>query len=236
MIIAAHGNSIRALVKYLDNVSDQDIVELNIPTGIPLVYELDDALKPLRHYYLGDQEKIAAAVNAVAAQGKARLSERWQARPGLLLLALAGLPGRRLRTPGRADQLKELRGRIDRLQKQLTESEETRIRGRRRAARVRARHQRREPAPVRAGRPAARSERNSRAGSKPEVRRSWKAREAQQALLAKLLYQQYLSGQPEPLRLVLNRQDPNEIARADALPQLHLTCPRRADRSAARAI
>jgi len=72
VIIAAHGNSIRALIKYLDNVSEQEIVGLNIPTGTPLVYELDDALKPLRHYYLGDQEKIAAAVNAVAAQGKAR--------------------------------------------------------------------------------------------------------------------------------------------------------------------
>jgi 2,3-bisphosphoglycerate-dependent phosphoglycerate mutase len=72
VIIAAHGNSIRALIKYLDNVSDQDIVGLNIPTGTPLVYELDADLKPLRHYYLGDQDKIAAAVNAVAAQGKAR--------------------------------------------------------------------------------------------------------------------------------------------------------------------
>jgi 2,3-bisphosphoglycerate-dependent phosphoglycerate mutase len=72
VIIAAHGNSIRALIKYLDNVSDQDIVGLNIPTGTPLVYELDAELKPLRHYYLGDAQKIAAAVNAVAAQGKAR--------------------------------------------------------------------------------------------------------------------------------------------------------------------
>ena len=56
MLIAAHGNSLRALVKYLDNVSDDDIVELNIPTGIPLVYELDETLKPLRHYYLGRRE------------------------------------------------------------------------------------------------------------------------------------------------------------------------------------
>ena len=72
VIIAAHGNSLRALIKYLDNVSDQDIVGLNIPTGVPLVYELDAMLQPLRHYYLGDQEKIAAAVRAVAAQGKAR--------------------------------------------------------------------------------------------------------------------------------------------------------------------
>ena len=72
VIIAAHGNSIRALIKYLDEVSDQDIVDLNIPTGTPLVYELDAALKPLRHYYLGDQDKIAAATKAVAAQGKAR--------------------------------------------------------------------------------------------------------------------------------------------------------------------
>jgi 2,3-bisphosphoglycerate-dependent phosphoglycerate mutase len=72
VIIAAHGNSLRALIKYLDKVSDQDIVGLNIPTGVPLVYELDAALNPLRHYYLGDQEKIAASVRAVAAQGKSR--------------------------------------------------------------------------------------------------------------------------------------------------------------------
>ncbi len=69
IIIAAHGNSLRALVKYLDNISDQDIVELNIPTGIPLVYELDDDLKPIRSYYLGDAAAAAAAAAAVAAQG-----------------------------------------------------------------------------------------------------------------------------------------------------------------------
>ncbi|MBP7992004.1 MAG: 2,3-bisphosphoglycerate-dependent phosphoglycerate mutase, partial [Rhodocyclaceae bacterium] len=69
VIVAAHGNSIRALVKYLDNISDADIVELNIPTGIPLVYELDDeTLKPIRSYYLGDQEAAAAAAAAVAQQ------------------------------------------------------------------------------------------------------------------------------------------------------------------------
>ncbi|MDW8327101.1 MAG: 2,3-diphosphoglycerate-dependent phosphoglycerate mutase [Anaerolineales bacterium] len=72
VIIAAHGNSLRALVKYLDNLSDQDIVELNIPTGIPLVYELDADLKPLKSYYLGDPEAVARAAAAVAAQGKAR--------------------------------------------------------------------------------------------------------------------------------------------------------------------
>jgi 2,3-bisphosphoglycerate-dependent phosphoglycerate mutase len=72
VVIAAHGNSIRALVKYLDDVSDADIVGLNIPTAIPLVYELDDTLKPLRHYYLGDPSMIEAAVKAVASQGKAR--------------------------------------------------------------------------------------------------------------------------------------------------------------------
>jgi 2,3-bisphosphoglycerate-dependent phosphoglycerate mutase len=72
IIIAAHGNSLRALVKYLDNISDQDIVELNIPTGIPQVYELDAALKPIRHYYLGDLEAAAAKAAAVANQGKAR--------------------------------------------------------------------------------------------------------------------------------------------------------------------
>ena len=70
VIIAAHGNSLRALVKYLDNVSEADIVELNIPTGMPLVYELDDDLKPLNRYYLGDPEKVKAAMDAVAAQGK----------------------------------------------------------------------------------------------------------------------------------------------------------------------
>ena len=70
VLIAAHGNSLRALVKYLDNISDQDIVELNIPTGMPLVYELDDDMKPIRSYYLGDPEKVKAAMEAVAAQGK----------------------------------------------------------------------------------------------------------------------------------------------------------------------
>jgi 2,3-bisphosphoglycerate-dependent phosphoglycerate mutase len=69
VLIAAHGNSLRALVKYLDRISDSDIVELNIPTGIPLVYELDDALKPLRHYYLGDPEAARKAAEAVAKQG-----------------------------------------------------------------------------------------------------------------------------------------------------------------------
>jgi len=71
VIIAAHGNSLRALVKYLDQVSEQDIVELNIPTGIPLVYELDAGLKPLRRRYLGDPGRLAAALSAVASQGKA---------------------------------------------------------------------------------------------------------------------------------------------------------------------
>jgi 2,3-bisphosphoglycerate-dependent phosphoglycerate mutase len=70
VVIAAHGNSLRALVKYLDNVSDREIVGLNIPTGIPLVYELDAELKPVRHEYLGDPEKVRAAMEAVAAQGK----------------------------------------------------------------------------------------------------------------------------------------------------------------------
>ncbi len=68
VLIAAHGNSLRALVKYLDNVSERDIVELNIPTGIPLVYELDDDIRPLRHYYLGDPAAAAAAAARVAAQ------------------------------------------------------------------------------------------------------------------------------------------------------------------------
>ena len=72
VIIAAHGNSLRALVKYLDNVSDEDIINLNIPTGVPLVYELDADLKPIKHYYLGDQDAIASAMNAVASQGKAK--------------------------------------------------------------------------------------------------------------------------------------------------------------------
>jgi len=72
MIIAAHGNSLRALVKYLDNVGDAEIVGLNIPTGIPLVYELADDLKPVRHYYLGDPEAVARATQAVANQGKAK--------------------------------------------------------------------------------------------------------------------------------------------------------------------
>lgn len=72
VLIAAHGNSLRALVKYLDNVSDQAIVELNIPTGMPLVYELDKNLRPIKSYYLGDPKKVKAAMAAVAAQGKAK--------------------------------------------------------------------------------------------------------------------------------------------------------------------
>lgn len=72
VVIAAHGNSLRALVKYLDNVSEEKIVGLNIPTGIPLVYELDEDLKPIKHYYLGDQEEIEKKMNSVANQGKAK--------------------------------------------------------------------------------------------------------------------------------------------------------------------
>ena len=71
VVVSAHGNSIRALVKYLDGISDQDIVSLNIPNGIPLVYELDANLQPFRHYYLGDAEAAARAAAAVASQGKA---------------------------------------------------------------------------------------------------------------------------------------------------------------------
>ena len=72
VIIVAHGNSLRALVKYLDDMSDSDIVELNIPTGQPLVYELDNDLKPIKHYYLGDEEVIKASMAAVANQGTAK--------------------------------------------------------------------------------------------------------------------------------------------------------------------
>jgi 2,3-bisphosphoglycerate-dependent phosphoglycerate mutase len=71
VLVTAHGNSLRALVKHLDGISDADIVGLNIPTGVPLVYELDDKLAPIRHYYLGDQDAVAARVAAVAQQGKA---------------------------------------------------------------------------------------------------------------------------------------------------------------------
>ena len=71
IVVAAHGNSIRALIKYLDNISDEDIVGVNIPNGIPLVYELDAQLRPLRNYYLGDAQAAAQAAAAVASQGKA---------------------------------------------------------------------------------------------------------------------------------------------------------------------
>ena len=70
MLIVAHGNSLRALVKFLDNISDEEIVDLNIPTGIPLVYELNNNLEPIKHYYLGDQEAIQAAIDLVANQAK----------------------------------------------------------------------------------------------------------------------------------------------------------------------
>lgn len=72
VLIAAHGNSLRALVKYLDNIPDEEIVGLNIPTGVPLVYELDENLKPIKHYYLGDVAEIERKAKAVANQGKAK--------------------------------------------------------------------------------------------------------------------------------------------------------------------
>jgi len=72
IVIAAHGNSLRALVKYLDKISDEGIMELNIPTGIPLVYELSESLEPIRHYYLGDEATVKRAMESVAHQGKAK--------------------------------------------------------------------------------------------------------------------------------------------------------------------
>ena len=72
VVIAAHGNSLRALVKYLDNVSEEEITGLNIPTGVPLVYELDKDMRPIKHYYLGDQAAVEAAINAVKNQAKAK--------------------------------------------------------------------------------------------------------------------------------------------------------------------
>jgi len=74
ILISAHGNSLRALVKYLDNLSEEEVLDLNIPTGIPLVYELDDDLKPIRRYYLGDPAQIEQAMQAVANQGKSAAS------------------------------------------------------------------------------------------------------------------------------------------------------------------
>ncbi|PID27943.1 MAG: 2,3-diphosphoglycerate-dependent phosphoglycerate mutase [Candidatus Cloacimonadota bacterium] len=71
VLIVAHGNSLRSLAKYLDNISEEDILKLNIPTGVPLVYELDENLKPVKHYYLGNPEAVKAAQEAVASQGKA---------------------------------------------------------------------------------------------------------------------------------------------------------------------
>lgn len=72
VLVSAHGNSLRALVKYLDNISDDDILKLNIPTGIPLIYEFDNELNPTKHYYLGDEDQIAQAIQSVANQGKAK--------------------------------------------------------------------------------------------------------------------------------------------------------------------
>ena len=72
MIVAAHGNSLRALIKYFDNLSDEAIIKENVPTGIPLVYEFDAGLRPVRREYLGDADAVARAISSVAAQGKAR--------------------------------------------------------------------------------------------------------------------------------------------------------------------
>lgn len=76
VLIAAHGNSLRALVKYLDNVPNEEILKLNIPTGIPLVYELDEEIKPIKHYYLGDPEVISKAMQKVADQGKTKKEKK----------------------------------------------------------------------------------------------------------------------------------------------------------------
>jgi 2,3-bisphosphoglycerate-dependent phosphoglycerate mutase len=73
VLVAAHGNSLRALVKHLDGISDAEIMELNIPTGVPLVYELDDGLRPLGHRYLGDADEVARRLAAVSAQGRAKV-------------------------------------------------------------------------------------------------------------------------------------------------------------------
>jgi 2,3-bisphosphoglycerate-dependent phosphoglycerate mutase len=73
VLVAAHGNSLRALIKYLDSASDQEIVGVNVPTGIPLVYELDESLKPRKHYYLGDPEEVARRIASVSAQGKVKV-------------------------------------------------------------------------------------------------------------------------------------------------------------------
>ena len=83
VIIAAHGNSIRALVKYLDNVPESEIVELNIPTGVPLVYELDKDLKPIKHYYLGDPEEARKKAEAVANQAKSEIRKTAENSPPL---------------------------------------------------------------------------------------------------------------------------------------------------------
>jgi len=72
VLICAHGNSLRALVKYLDNIPDEQIASLNIPTGVPLVYEMDEQLRPMRHYYLGDEEEIKRKAQRVAEQGRAK--------------------------------------------------------------------------------------------------------------------------------------------------------------------
>ena len=72
VIVAAHGNSLRAIVKYLDNVPEKEILELNIPTGVPLVYELDERLHPIKHYYLASAEELKQKMEAVASQGKAK--------------------------------------------------------------------------------------------------------------------------------------------------------------------
>jgi 2,3-bisphosphoglycerate-dependent phosphoglycerate mutase len=82
VIIAAHGNSLRAMVKYLDNVPDSDIVGLNIPTGVPLIYELDNDLKPIRHYYLGNPEEISQSIEAVSRQSKSHRPEGRMERKG----------------------------------------------------------------------------------------------------------------------------------------------------------
>ena len=116
VLIAAHGNSLRALVKHLDSISDTEIVKLNIPTGIPLVYELDDSLTPQRHYYLGDPNEVARRVASVAAQGESESLTR----AFLLAAALAAAPAL---AAAQQDNLERLRKRIDALHAELEKKE-----------------------------------------------------------------------------------------------------------------
>jgi hypothetical protein len=204
VLVAAHGNSLRALVKYLDSISDHAIVGLNIPTGIPLVYELDERMKPLKHYYLGDPTKWRAASPRSRRKGKRRPEGR--RFPASRLGCGCSLGA------SQEENLKALRGRIDAINRELQKKEEAT-----KEARDSLRDSERAISNAsRALAHAATEARQVRAEAAriAERRRATEAQIAQrEAALERMLVAWSASGAPDALRVVLSGDDPADLGR-----------------------